>query len=127
MAKAPAPFCSLTAADSTRRAGGSRLGHLHFGGLRLQARRRESQQQQQLHIQPEKIKAYEGGYKASFLERQLRISGAGFYYDYENMQLNVFAPVSQQAIVNVPKARSYGAELQADVQLGQLTVNSGFS
>jgi iron complex outermembrane recepter protein len=78
-------------------------------------------------FQPEKINAYEGGYKASFLERQLRISGAGFYYDYQNMQLNVFDPVSQQAIVNVPKSRIYGAELQADAQLGQLTVNSGFS
>ena len=78
-------------------------------------------------FQPEKINAYEGGYKASFLERQLRISGAGFYYDYQNMQLNVFDPVSQQAIVNVPKARIYGAELQADAQLGQLTINSGIS
>jgi iron complex outermembrane receptor protein len=78
-------------------------------------------------FQPEKINAYEGGYKASFLGRQLRISGAGFYYDYQDMQLNVFDPVSQQAIVNVPKARIYGAELQVDAQLGQLTVNSGFS
>jgi iron complex outermembrane receptor protein len=78
-------------------------------------------------FQPEKINAYEGGYKASFLERQLRISGAGFYYDYQNMQLNVFDPVSQQAIVNVPKARIYGAELQADARFGPLTVNSGFS
>jgi iron complex outermembrane recepter protein len=78
-------------------------------------------------FQPEKINAYEGGYKASFLQRQLRISAAGFYYDYDNMQLNVFDPVSQMAIVNVPKARIYGAELQADVQFGQLTVNSGFS
>jgi len=78
-------------------------------------------------FQPEKINAYEGGYKASYFDRRLRVSSAGFYYDYKNMQLNVFDPVSQNAIVNVPSARIYGAELQADAQLGMLTVNSGIS
>ena len=78
-------------------------------------------------FQPEKINAYEGGYKANFLERQLRIASAVFYYDYKNMQMTVFDPLTQNAIVNVPKSRIYGAELQADAQLGQLTVNTGMA
>jgi iron complex outermembrane receptor protein len=78
-------------------------------------------------FQPEKINAYEGGYKGSFFERQLRISSAGFYYDYENMQTAVFDPVSQNAIVNVPSAKIYGAELETDAQLGPLTLNAGFA
>ena len=78
-------------------------------------------------FQPEEINAYEGGYKGSFFGRQLRISSAGFYYDYKNMQTAVFDPVSQNAIVNVPSARIYGAELETDAQLGPLTLNAGFA
>lgn len=76
-------------------------------------------------FQPEKINAYEGGYKSSFLEKRLRIASAVFYYDYKNMQLTVFDPITQNAIVNVPKSRIYGAELQADAHMGQLTINTG--
>ncbi len=54
-------------------------------------------------FQPEKINAYEARYKGSFFGRQLRISSAGFYYDYKNMQTSVFDPVSQNAVVNVPQ------------------------
>jgi iron complex outermembrane receptor protein len=78
-------------------------------------------------FQPEKINAYEGGYKGSFFGRQLRISGAAFYYDYKNMQTSVFDPVSQNAIVNVPRARIYGGELQTDVQFGPVTLNGGLA
>jgi iron complex outermembrane recepter protein len=78
-------------------------------------------------FKPEKINAYEGGYKASFLEKQLRIATAAFYYDYKNMQMTVFDPITQNAIVNVPKSRIYGAELQADAHAGQLTINTGIS
>ena len=78
-------------------------------------------------FEPEKINAYEGGYKATFLEKQLRIASAVFYYDYKNMQMTVFDPITQNAIINVPKSRIYGAELQADAQVGPLTVNTGIS
>jgi iron complex outermembrane recepter protein len=78
-------------------------------------------------FQPEKINAYEGGYKGSFFERQLRISSAGFYYDYKNMQTAVFDPVSQNAIVNVPSAKIYGAELETEAQLGPVTLNAGLA
>jgi iron complex outermembrane receptor protein len=39
----------------------------------------------------------------------------------------VFDPVSQNAIVNVPSARIYGAELETEAQLGPLTLNAGFA
>jgi iron complex outermembrane receptor protein len=76
---------------------------------------------------PEKINAYETGYKASFFGRQLRLASAAFYYDYKDMQTSVFDPVSQTAIVNVPSARIYGAEIQADAQFGPVTFNGGFA
>jgi iron complex outermembrane receptor protein len=78
-------------------------------------------------FKPEKINAYEGGYKASFLEKQLRIATSAFYYDYKNMQMTVFDPITQNAIVNVPKSRIYGAELQADAHAGQLTIHTGIA
>jgi iron complex outermembrane receptor protein len=60
---------------------------------------------------PEKINAYEAGYKTGLLAQHLRFSAATYYYDYENLQTTVFDPVARQAIVNVPSARIYGAEL----------------
>jgi iron complex outermembrane receptor protein len=78
-------------------------------------------------FQPEKINAYEGGYKASFFDKQLRLASAAFYYDYKNMQTTVFDPITQNAIVNVPKSRIYGAELQADARIEQLTLNTGIA
>jgi iron complex outermembrane recepter protein len=76
-------------------------------------------------FQPEKINAYEGGYKGSFFGRALRMSSAVFYYDYKDMQTAVFDPVSQNAIVNVPSARIYGSELETNAQLGPVTFNAG--
>jgi len=51
-------------------------------------------------FQPEKINAYEGGYKADFLNRRLRVAAAGFYYDYHNMQITALDASGQQSIVN---------------------------
>ena len=41
--------------------------------------------------------------------------------------MTVFDPITQNAIVNVPKSRIYGAELQADAQMGQLSINTGLA
>src|SRR3984893_741952 len=78
-------------------------------------------------FQPEKINAYEGGYKGEIFQRKLRVSGAAFYYDYKNLQTSVFDPVSQRAIANVPRARIYGAEIEANAQLGAVSLNGGVS
>jgi len=74
---------------------------------------------------PEKINAYEAGYKAGFLDDRLRLSAAGYYYDYENLQATVFDPVARQAIVNVPSARIYGAELDFNGSFDSWVFNVG--
>ncbi|HYI41225.1 MAG TPA: TonB-dependent receptor [Allosphingosinicella sp.] len=47
-------------------------------------------------FEPEQVTSYEIGYKASFLDRRLRLAVAGFYADYKDVQV----PGSVGAIVN---------------------------
>lgn len=71
--------------------------------------------------EPEKIDAYEVGFKSDLLGRTLRINGAGFYYDYHNLQVFTLQPgnpVPYQRLQNAD-ARIYGAEL--DVTLRPLS------
>ncbi|MDO6414594.1 TonB-dependent receptor [Sphingomonas sp. BIUV-7] len=73
-------------------------------------------------ISPEKIKAYEVGFKTA--SRTIRFDTAAFYYDYRNLQVGLTVPDPTCtglgcAIVNVignaPKARSYGGEASLTV------------
>jgi iron complex outermembrane receptor protein len=41
-------------------------------------------------LQPEKIDAYEVGLKADFLDQRMRLDLAAFYYNYSNLQVNIF-------------------------------------
>ena len=72
---------------------------------------------------PEKINAYEGGYKAALPNHAVTISTAAFFYDYRNMQTEVFDPIAQRAIVDVPRAQIYGAELEGTWQIDRLLLN----
>lgn len=64
----------------------------------------------------ESVLSYEAGFKASFFDRTLQLDGAAFYYDYSNKQLRgrfvdpVFGIL--EAIINIPKSRVIGAELE---------------
>lgn len=65
----------------------------------------------------ESVLAYEAGFKVSLLNRTLQLNGAAFYYDYRDKQLRgrIVDPIigPQNALINVPKSRVAGAELQA--------------
>ena len=74
-------------------------------------------------FQPEKINAYEGGYKAALLNRTVTLSASGFFYDYHNMQTEVFDPIAQRAIINVPRAQIYGAELEGTWRIDSLVLS----
>src|SRR5882757_9610154 len=76
-------------------------------------------------FQPEKINAYEGGYKATLLDRRLRIAATGFYYDYKNMQITALDASGQRAVINVPKAKIYGSELEISGHVGEIVLNVG--
>jgi len=64
----------------------------------------------------ESVLAYEAGFKTKLFDRAVQMNGAAFYYDYRDKQVlgtYVDAAVGPIArLVNVPKARIYGGELQ---------------
>ncbi len=69
----------------------------------------------------ESVLAYEAGFKATLFDRHVQLNGAVFHYDYSDKQFdgriiltpNIFGAI--QSVVNVPKSRVNGAELQLDV------------
>lgn len=68
-------------------------------------------------FEPEKLYAYEVGFKSDFADRTVRLNGAVFYYDYRDQQIQsaIFDTASGAVvgkIVNAPKSRIWGAELE---------------
>ncbi|MPT46966.1 MAG: TonB-dependent receptor [Sphingobium sp.] len=72
-------------------------------------------------VTQESITAYEIGTKLTLLNNSAQINAAIFYYDYSNKQLkgrlvanpDIFGPL--EALVNVPRSRVQGAEIQLDL------------
>ena len=66
-------------------------------------------------VHQEGLLAYEGGFKASLLDRTLQLNGAVFYYDYKDKQIlgalsdPIFGPLP--ALVNIPRSHVVGFEL----------------
>jgi len=76
---------------------------------------------QDLPVVQESVLAYEVGFKAAALSHRVELSGAAFHYDYDNKQLLastfVGAPFGTlPALVNIPRSRIEGAELDATVR-----------
>jgi outer membrane receptor protein involved in Fe transport len=78
------------------------------------------------------VLAYEAGFKTTTTSRRLHIDGALFYYDYQDKQIlgrvldPLFGPLLQ--MINVPKSRVTGAELQASwFPLEGLSLTTGVS
>ena len=87
-----------------------------------------------LQFQPavqEALLAYEAGFKLTLAERTLQLNGAVFYYDYTNKQVRgrtqPLPPFGAlEALVNVPKSRIQGGELQVAWRPASgLTINAG--
>lgn len=71
---------------------------------------------------PEELWSYEVGFKSELGGRRVRLNGAAFFYDYEDMQLyaNGVVPDSPspvQFIDNIGEARLWGAELDLIARL----------
>jgi outer membrane receptor protein involved in Fe transport len=80
----------------------------------------------------ESVVAYETGFKTTTTDRKLHLDGALFYYDYQDKQIlgrvldPLFGPLLQ--MINVPKSRVTGAELQASwFPMEGLSVTAGGS
>jgi iron complex outermembrane recepter protein len=62
---------------------------------------------------PEVLKAAELGVKTELFEGTTQVSATTFYYDYQNQQfINVDSSNALQQLMNLPKARVYGAEIE---------------
>jgi iron complex outermembrane receptor protein len=86
---------------------GYKAGILNVGG------------QSQQPVEPEKINAYELGYK--FDNRTFSVDLAGYYYDYKNLQVSSFQSGAAQ-IRNAASSEIYGLEAQ-----GRYRVNRDFN
>ncbi|KHK93177.1 TonB-dependent receptor [Novosphingobium malaysiense] len=66
-------------------------------------------------IKPEKIDAYEVGYK--FDNRVVSLDLSAFYYDYRNLQVSLYLQGGQASIINAAKAKIYGIDGQLSVRV----------
>jgi outer membrane receptor protein involved in Fe transport len=76
---------------------------------------------------PEKLDAYEVGFKSTLFDRAARLNVAGFYYDYSNLQVPRFGSNGTLTVLNGAKARIYGldADYVAEVAEGLTLRASG--
>jgi outer membrane receptor protein involved in Fe transport len=76
-------------------------------------------------FKPERLWAYEAGFKSQFADNRVRLNVAAFYYDYRDQQVQsaIYTTVVSSGgfvlfdgpigkIVNAPKAHIYGAEAE---------------
>jgi iron complex outermembrane receptor protein len=74
---------------------------------------------------PEKLVSYEVGLKSELFDRHLRLNVAGFYYDYNNIQVSQFVGIAQ-SVVNGAKAKLYGVDIDFETQpLPGLRISGG--
>jgi iron complex outermembrane recepter protein len=74
-------------------------------------------------IDPEKIWAYESGVKGLFLNHRLEATGAVFFYNYTNLQVNKIIGLATET-VNAASARNKGVELTTRAKVtDQLTID----
>jgi iron complex outermembrane recepter protein len=79
-------------------------------------------------FEPEKLNAYEVGFKSEFLDHKVRWNGAAFYYDYTNIQMVKLTADNQLQEYNGPPATVYGTDFDAEARVTEaLTLNLGAS
>ena len=79
-------------------------------------------------FEPEKLNAYETGFKSELFDQTLRLNGAAFYYDYTNIQMVKLTANNQIQEYNGPPATAYGADIDAEARVThELTLNLGAS
>jgi iron complex outermembrane receptor protein len=65
-------------------------------------------------VKPEKMRAYEVGFKSEYLDHRVQLNGAAYYYDYTDLQVTI----TQNAVTlqtNAASAKVKGAELELTV------------
>jgi iron complex outermembrane recepter protein len=74
-------------------------------------------------VAPERLNAYELGYKSQWLDRRLTFNATLFHYDYRDVQINVVGPnpgavggATVSYLQNASKAHSDGAEFELEAR-----------
>ncbi|MBP1687250.1 MAG: TonB-dependent receptor [Deltaproteobacteria bacterium] len=83
-------------------------------------------------VQPEKLLAYEAGFKSQWFDNRLRVNADGFFSDYTDMQLTVFrsSPLTgvQTSLENAGKSEIWGSEVEVTaVPLRGIEVTGNYS
>lgn len=73
---------------------------------------------------PEKLDAYEAGFKATLFDRAVTLNTSAFYYDYTNVQTQEIRDDGSIGIINGAAARLYGVDFDVTARLtDNLSVN----
>ena len=80
-------------------------------------------------VDPEKITSYELGFKSDLFGNRIRLNGASFFYQYDNIHIQVINSNSGATILlNGSNAEVFGAELELVAALTEgLTLNTGLT
>lgn len=80
-------------------------------------------------VDPEYLTAYELGFKSEWFDGRLNANANLFYYDYEDIQLNIVTTIDNQTVsrlANGAQGEAYGAEFELEaIPLENLHVNFG--
>lgn len=80
-----------------------------------------------LGFKDERVINYEGGFRASFLDNRVDVSGTGFALFYDDIQITSVLAPGVVAIGNAGKARSIGSEISINARpLDGLSVGLGY-
>jgi iron complex outermembrane receptor protein len=63
-------------------------------------------------VKPETVDSYEVGFKTAWFEHRLQVDGAAFHYAYQNQQLIDVEPDGSQPLINLPRSKIDGGELE---------------
>jgi iron complex outermembrane recepter protein len=63
---------------------------------------------------PETVWSYEGGLKSQWLDNKVRLNMSGFYYNYDNLQVNSYSS-GHSVVTNAASAELYGGEAELRV------------
>lgn len=75
---------------------------------------------------PETLDAYEVGFKSTFLDRRVRLNAAGFYYNYDKVQVQRLL-FGGNGIYNGPTAKIRGFDVDLQTKLtSQLNLDIGY-
>jgi iron complex outermembrane receptor protein len=77
-------------------------------------------------VEPETLDSIELGFKTAWLENRLQLNGAVFHYQYRNQQIINTQPDGEEPLVNLPKSKIDGGELELVTRPSRsLTVRAG--